>query len=146
MKTIMGVLQNTWAYRPPDVQAILDRQTRLQQRNLRTRLLFGSYTGRRLKAAFGDLMCRIVWTNVCSEIGGTSGSFPPVDPHHLQREFDEIKPDIALAFGNHAKDAVWVIAPATAHMISGPHPASRALDVPARLARMCEELREELNV
>jgi len=59
-------------------------------------------------------------------------------PAHLLA-LDEERPDVVLAFGKIASQALpglW-----TGPLITGPHPAARGAEVPARLKAMAAELR-----
>ena len=144
---ILAVLQNQWFHDPERMRAILERG--LARGGLRhdftARTLFmGCRTGQILKSELGVEWCRkIVWAEASPEIGGRASSCFPADPIHLQAVLAEINPDVVLAFGRIASDALVALIPAD-KLIVGPHPTARGPDVPKRLREMRAAL-EALN-
>ena len=144
MKTL-AFLQNMWVRDPGRVKHTIAQDGEGFRRRFLTYALFaGCLTGRRLKAAFGDLCDDIVWEEVSCEIGGKSSSVFPPDYAHITQRMAEEKPDVLLAFGKIACDAlVFVAAPRPVPVISGPHPAARHSTVAAELSEMANKLREQ---
>ena len=137
---IVGILQNTWAHDPERVQTMLDRHSQTDQRKLRTRLLFGSLTGKRLRDAFGALADRIVWVEACSKIGGSSDSCPPPDNAFLRSELAAIRPDVVLLFGRVAQRAFRAVGSTDIRAISMPHPAKRGTSARVELNCMAGKI------
>lgn len=145
--TIMGLLQCTWAHEPERVDKWFARDPERRNKKIAT-LLFGSrcLTGRRLREAFGPLCDDIIWENATPVIAGQASGCPPGDPKHVQAALERIKPDVVLAFGGVADNAlscvVRALNPRTI-IISGPHPASRRKDTPQQLEDMRRLLDEK---
>ena len=104
------------------------------------RFLFaGCVTGRRIKAAFGDGINRIVWEECSREISGNASFSPPADLRHMAEAIQAHKPDVVLVFGNTAKNAIDLLTAdglVPMPVVRGPHPAARHPDVAASLATM----------
>lgn len=137
---IVAFLQNQWFKDPERIKSIIAKRIALELRgdgdNMTAHevreeyiayfLFLGCLTGRRLKAVFGDETRRIVWEEVSREIGGHASSCFPADDAHIREVLDRHKPDIVLAFGKIACDALSRLRPAAATLIRGPHPAARS--------------------
>lgn len=100
----------------------------------------GCVTGQRLEKALGDLCDTIIWDECSREIGGKSSAAFPADLEHMRGAITEHVPDVILAFGKIAGDALKTIAP-TQRVIYGPHPAARfgAVEGLASVARQLKE-------
>jgi hypothetical protein len=118
-------------------------------------LFAGCLTGRRLRAAFGELHEDIHWEEISREIGGHASSVFPADQKHIVEVLANEKPKIILTFGKLAGAAIEpAISAALAngdldwrpHMISGPHPAARGVNTVDDLNRMRDELFRLLNM
>lgn len=137
---ILGLLQNQWVRNPSRVEAILSRHdAAFRRRYLGALLFFGSLTGKRLRAAFGDQCDRIVWENASPVIGATSNAALSPDLQHVRLALAEVQPRVVLTFGQRARWAIkridwW------GPLIVGPHPAARMADIDDRLAAMCRTL------
>ena len=142
MAKILAFLQNQWFREPEKVKAIMERNPGKRNWFIGTYLFMGCLTGRRLEAALGEDLCNeIIWEEVSPEIGGKSSSAFPADLPHIRRAIEQHKPDVILAFGKIAKDALQCMG---IKAIFGPHPAARfgavqgleqvAADLKARLA------------
>lgn len=138
---ILAFLQNQWVNDPRRCEAILaDLDPRGRRAVGAAWLFMGCRTGRVLVRAFGDdEVHEWEWSNASPKLGGrASSSFPP-DLDHIRAELEDVRPDVVLAFGRVAADAlpkVW-----TGALITGPHPTARPpVDVPGELARMKHEL------
>lgn len=67
---------------------------------MNARFLFaGSLTGRRLKAALGDLCEAIIWEEASATTSNQSSACPPADPRHIIKVVKYHKPDIVITFG-----------------------------------------------
>lgn len=137
---ILGLLQNQWVRHPARVEAILSRHdATFRRRYLGALLFFGSLTGKRLRAAFGERCDRIVWENASPVIGARSNAAPSPDLQHVRRALTEVQPRVVLAFGQRSRWAIertqW-----RGPLIAGPHPAARMANVAERLAAMCKQL------
>lgn len=137
---ILGLLQNQWVRDPVGVEAILSRyDTAFRRRYLGALLFFGSLTGKRLRAAFGERCDRIVWENASPAIGARSDAAPSPDLQHVRLALAEVQPQIVLTFGQRAHWAIgwtdW-----RGPVITGPHPAARMANIAERLAAMCKQL------
>ena len=146
---IVAFLQNQWFRDPERIrQMFADRPDHRLQ--LIKRFLFRSFTGVRLRGAFGPELCdQIIWEEASPEIGGESGSVFPPDPEHMLRIIEEHAPGIILTFGRVAADGMLAANRLATErrdirLIAGPHPAARANDTVQRLARMNEAVRAAL--
>lgn len=140
---ILAFLQCQWFRNPYAVREIyrkyagdLDRRAKLN-----SRFLFReSLTGRRLSQAFGELCRDIIWEEVSTEIGGASSAVFTSDIEHMCSVLNHHRPNIVLAFGRIASDAMQSIecdgADAPYKVIYGPHPASRHQSVTSDLREM----------
>jgi hypothetical protein len=119
---LLAVLQNQWFHDPEKVRAILARTPQARRRLIHYSLFAGCRTGRVLKDVFGEERCRtIVWEEASPEIGGKASSCFPADQAHLRAVLDDVKPDLVLAFGRIAGNALAELVPG-AKLILGPHP------------------------
>lgn len=142
---IVAFLQNQWFNNPERVRQIFLRQPEAREFYIAAFLFMGCLTGRRLQKVFGEQLCeQIIWEEQSPQIGGKASSKFPADACHIRRVIAKHKPDIILAFGQSAKDALLEIrregscheSIATWKLIIGPHPAARMKDLPARLEAM----------
>jgi hypothetical protein len=144
---ILAFLQNQWFRDPVRVRAIYDRNPELRNELIRRFLFGGCLTGRRLLTALGEDLCRqhITWEEISPEIGGHSSSKFPADLDHITAAIRKFDPDLILAFGSIAQDALkrtTSVRPRT--IIFGPHPAARTNPMP-RLNEIGQELRTIVN-
>jgi hypothetical protein len=123
--TIVAFLQNQWFKNPESIRAMYERNPERREKLNKLFLFAGCLTGKRLRAAFGDLCNEIIWENASREIGGkSSANFKP-DPAHIKAVLDKHKPDLILLFGKNATHGVtqhW-----SGPKIIYPHPANRSL-------------------
>lgn len=104
----------------------------------------GCRTGQVLKSVFGETLCRrIIWEEASPEIGNHPTSAFPADVVHLNIVLEEINPDLVLAFGRIATDALEALVPKTI-LITGPHPTARGADTFSRLELMRNQLNARL--
>lgn len=148
---VVAFLQNVWVRDPEHVRRSITRGVERYGESFRrryiARLLFmGCLTGRRIKAAFGEELCRsIVWEEVSREILGDPRIVPAADDAHIQSVLDTLKPGVVVTFGRVAQDAIARTTPRPArHHIIAPHPAARQASVPGALALAAEHLRTAL--
>jgi hypothetical protein len=133
---ILAFLQNQWVKDPARVQAIYDRHGDDPDRRakLNARFLFyRSLTGRRLRAAFGELCDEIVWEEASLRKAGKSSGVFPADENHMAECVRHHKPDVVLTFGKVASAALAVVFGTVEvdgkmvdfTILHGPHPAAR---------------------
>jgi hypothetical protein len=148
---VLAFLQNMWFQDPEGAKRIFDRHPEKRNYLIAQFLFMGCLTGRRLKAAFGEELCdQIVWEECSREVGGHSRAKFKADLEHIGGALVGHRPDIVLAFGSIAANAVFLALnglTGTAfrtELICGPHPAARAGAV-AGLAEMAKGLRAILD-
>lgn len=147
---ILAILQNQWFKDPDRIAAIyarhaddLDYRARLNARYLFCK----SLTGRRLKAAFGDLCDSIVWEEASPQVGGRSSSAFRADIQHIKRLVDHHQPEVIIAFGKIAQDGVWrsMAIQRRSFMLFGTvHPAARGNGTVRTLAETAANVRAYL--
>lgn len=143
--TVLAVLQNMWVNDPEKVKAALVRTPQARRRMIHYSLFAGCRTGVVLKAAFGEQRCReIVWEESTREIAGNPRDTFPPDLEHLRAVLAEVKPDVVLAFGRIASNALVGLVPGE-KLVIGPHPTARQPDTRQRLAWMAEALESMLR-
>ncbi|HEX3800234.1 MAG TPA: hypothetical protein VH413_16180 [Verrucomicrobiae bacterium] len=156
MKTTVAFLQNQWFKDPERVRKMIKEDgEELRLRILEYALFAGCLTGRRLKAAFGELCDEIHWEEISREIGGHASSVFPPDMKHIGEVLATQRPQIILIFGKHAAAALEpAIQTALSegdlewrpHLITGPHPAARQVNTIDDLNRMRDDLVRLLNL
>lgn len=133
---ILAVLQNQWFKDPEAWERSIARHHTMRRRMIAFALFRGCKTGRVLKSVFGEELCHdIVWEEASPKVGGHSASVFPADPVHLNAIIDEVKPNVVLAFGRIASDALQEIV-RHSRLIVGPHPAARGADTLPRIKDM----------
>jgi len=145
----LAFLQNQWVRDPQRDPQRVRAQIARHGENWRRRfvswsLFAGCLTGRRLKAAFGELVYDIAWDNVSPKIGGKATDVFAADPEHMRRQIAFHKPEIILAFGKVAGDAMeayFNLGNPLVLTIYGPHPAARRGDIMHLLEGMADEYR-----
>src|SRR5580704_6078428 len=147
---ILAFLQNQWFKDPEKVRALFARRPDLRNDMIRRYLFMGCHTGKQLRKAFGEALCdRIIWEEVSLQIGGHSASKFPADLKHMTEAIVRTQPDIILAFGRIASDAIAELnggkcpIPCT-HIFFAPHPAARNNPM-AELVNMAQRVRAELG-
>lgn len=147
---VLAIMQNQWVRDPAQLQRILDRHDEAFRRQMVARLLFmGCVSGKRIKAAFGDLIHRIVWEEASRVITGSPHEAPPADVDHIVKVIEELKPSIVLTFGKIATNGTLKALSRLegSHrftVMSAPHPASRGDALASALGMMAQELRGRL--
>jgi len=145
---VLAIMQNQWVKNPEVLRATLQRKPEWR-RNMIARLLFaGCRSGKVLKQVFGERIGEIVWEEASPKIGGESSSKFPADIPHIRTAIIELAPDVVLAFGKVASEAMMKICADQEHtyppfnLIIGPHPAARSwnANVVERITRMRNEL------
>lgn len=138
---VLAVLQNMWVKDPDSVRRMIERTPKARRRLICYSLFAGCRTGRVLRQVFGeDCSRRFVWDESTREIAGNPRDTFPPDLAHLRAVLDEVKPDVVLAFGRIASNALTALVTAD-KLLTGPHPTARQPDTIARLYRMAENLR-----
>lgn len=137
---ILAVLQNQWFKDPEAWRRSIERHPHMRRRMIAFALFRGCLTGRRLKAVFGEDLCHdIVWEEASPHIGGHASSAFPADIPHLKAMLTEIEPNVVLAFGRIASDALTQIVQEQPLLV-GPHPAARGAETLPRMHAMKKEL------
>ena len=137
---VLAVLQNMWVNDPEKVKAMLARTPQARRRMIRYSLFAGCRTGRVLKQLFGeDCPRRFVWEESTTEIAGNPRDTFPADIFHLSAVVNEVTPDVVLAFGRIASDALRKVVPEE-KLLCGPHPTARQADTLQRLRQMASAL------
>lgn len=122
---ILAFLQNQWFKNPERVKAIMDRNPERRNQLIGTYLFMGCLTGQRLTVALGESLCdEIIWEECSKEVGGKSSASFPADFAHICEAINTHNPDVILAFGKTAGDALRKVSP-NQLVIYGPHPAAR---------------------
>ena len=143
---ILAFLQNQWAHQPWQVLDLFARRPAHRTEIIR-RMLARSYTGSRLRAAFGDdLFDAIVWDNASPVVTSRPRPAPRRDVwsriaaiNHVDEILARARPAVVLAFGQVAQWAMNDFP--EQRCITGPHPAARRSDTAGELQWMARELR-----
>ncbi len=148
---IVAFLQNVWVKDPDRLRAIFHREPEIREPMIAKLLFMGSLTGRRLKAAFGDLCDEIVWEETTERISGDPTEIFPADRVHMVRVLRKHEPGVVIAFGRIAQEALreiflnWPKEEFTkARIYHSPHPAARQVGTPAKLAEIAASTRKAL--
>jgi len=160
---ILAFLQNQWFKNPDRARRALAAAEADGYRDAwPRRLLFaGCITGRRLKSALGEDLCRqIIWENASPQIAGKASECFKPDPAHMLAAIRKHRPQIILLFGKVAQQgwfevidhptppatpADQVIIPA-ANILHAPHPAARGKGVIERLLLLGSEIRQRIEL
>lgn len=137
---IVAFLQNQWFKNPERHKAFAAKHPELRE-DLIARFLFaGCKTGRVLRAALGDALCdEIIWEETSREIGGYSGAIFPPDHEHINAVCLKHNPDVILAFGKQATEALRQ-RDGIEDLFCGPHPANRRNDTHQLLFEMRRQI------
>lgn len=140
---VLGLLQNQWARNSASVAAMFARRPE-HRHELIARMLMQSTSGRRLRAAFGVWLDRIVWENASPGVVERADGCLAPDIAHVNGVLASIRPDVVIAFGVQATRAIegssWRGVTFTA-----PHPAARCHDVQERLCVVRDMLAARLD-
>lgn len=128
---IVAFLQNMWFRDPERMKKIFVDQFHSDREHfIRTWLFWSCLTGKRLRSIFGEDLCdEIIWEEQSPEIGGKSSASFPADYSHIRRVLTKHQPQIVIAFGVKAKQALCKIKTedrANWEFLSAPHPAARS--------------------
>lgn len=145
---ILAFLQNQWFRDPVRVKAIYARNPEHRNELIRRFLFGGCLTGRRLMTTFGEDLCwkQITWEEISPEIGGHASSKFPADLGHITVAIRKFDPDVILAFGSIAQEALkrtTSVRPRT--IVYGPHPAARGADTMPQLCVMADTVRQLID-
>ena len=132
---VVAFLQNQWVRDPERLRAMIERDGEAFRRKfLKYALFAGCLTGRRIKAAFGELCDQIVWEEVTRQIGAYAGSAFEPDLEHCRAVLRFEAPNIVITFGRVAADALHQIKDCGEfYLLELPHPADRRGNTIARL-------------
>jgi hypothetical protein len=141
---VVAFMQNMWVRDPEKVKASIERMHWMKRDEYRLRLIHyslfaGCVSGRRLKAAFGEMCDAIIWEEASPEIAGDPKTICLPVPRHIQCALEHHNPDIVITFGKLAGDAVAKLWPAK--LIRVCHPAARQPDTIQKLKAAADELR-----
>lgn len=141
---VVAFMQNMWLRNPERFKQRLARMPwherddyRLQF--IRRALFAGCLSGRRLKAAFGEICAEIIWEEASPEIADNPKTICLPVPRHIECVLEHHNPDIVITFGKLAGDAVEKLWPAK--LIRVCHPAARQPDTIQKLKAAADELR-----
>lgn len=145
MKSAVAFLQNMWLRNPEVAKSAIARLGDGHRLRLIQFALFrGCLTGRRIKAAFGDLVDSILWEETTREIADNPKTIFLADTAHIKAVLAARSAETpVITFGKIAWDAVSALWPG--RIVRCPHPAARQPDTIARLAHAAKELREMLT-
>ncbi len=139
--TYVAFLQNMWVKDPARVRLMIEHHGEEYRLRVMKYFLFaGCLTGRRLRAAFGDLCEEIVWEQSTREIADNPKTIFPAQPEHIKAVLEHHKPDAVLTFGRIARDAVSPLWKGI--LIACPHPAARQPDTMAKLKAAAADLQK----
>lgn len=126
----MGFLQNMYVKDPAKVQQAINKSDdpNVWEFWVKALLFSGCLTGKRIKAAFGDLADNIIYDECSREIADNPKTICKADPKHIKRSLIKHKPNIVIAFGNHAYKALQPFSMYYDTIIKAPHPAARQTD------------------
>jgi hypothetical protein len=146
---ILGVMQNQWFRDPDRIRTALARQPtderryQYRQRLIAYALFAGCKSGRVLTQTLGSDLCdAITWEEASPQIGGKASSCFPADLSHLESVLARERPDIIVAFGEIAGNALRSLNISNA--IFAPHPTARRPGTLDRLTQVALELESRL--
>lgn len=140
---IVAFLQNQWFRDPARMEVIFNRHPELREDLIARYLFAGCLTGKRLRAAFGDLCDEIIWEETSRKVGGESSSVFPPDLIHMKGVLVKWEPKLIICFGRVAQVAIGDLAEDVtirAKILFGPHPAARFPEVCATLRCIAQEI------
>lgn len=149
---IVAILQNQWFKNPAKIkQIIAEKESEgfvdAREFYIKTFLFWGCLTGRRLQATLGETYCdEIVWEECSREMGSSASSKFPADMQHIRQVISKHKPNVVIAFGQLAKDALMQIYESGTQdyvLLLAPHPAARQGDVLQQLRNLRKLLDKE---
>ena len=101
---VLGLLQNAW-FKPDTPREVAMAYAR--DDDVRRRILARSKTGNKLIRLMGqDVFNHIVWNNTTAEWASEARGRRAIDMEHVVAVIDQVWPDVIIAFGNQARDAV----------------------------------------
>lgn len=137
---VVAFLQNMWVCEPERYLDGLARHGEAFRQRAMIQFLFGGcLTGRRLKAAFGDLVKDIVWEEATREVAADSSTILPPQPHHIREVLERYQPDLVLTFGRVAGAAVAELWQGS--LLPVPHPAARQKETVQKLSEAAWHVR-----
>ncbi len=135
---IVGFLQNAWFKQPERLR----RHSPETRRRIWLYALYHSYTGKKLRQHLGAVYDDVHWENASPLVATHSTKAYRADYDHIAGVLTDQSPDVVLAFGQIASDALakcW-----HGHLLCGPHPAAR-FEKDAALSAMAVRLRSFFN-
>jgi hypothetical protein len=149
---IVTFLQNQWFRDPERMKRQLEVEFKGdRERFIKLWLFWSCRTGQNLESAFTKELCdEIVWEETSREIGGHASSKFTADLDHIDRVIVKHQPDVVVALGKIAKDAllnvtgdtlIYPCARMNWRLIVGPHPVARHATAMQELRDIGKELR-----
>lgn len=147
---ILGIMQNQWFHNAEGWRKRFETLKGAKRRRMIARCLFATrnHSGRRIRAAFGDLIELIEWEESSKEIGDHSSFKPKADVDHVRAVIEEVEPDLIICFGRVAQGAVSKLVDEPGKpwtVIYTPHPAARGSGVTEKLEAAADILRRQLE-
>lgn len=138
----VAFMQNMWVTDPVRVERCIAQFGESYRRRLIHYALFaGCLSGQRLKATFGEDLCKkIIWEESSRVITGQASAAPPADPVHIATVLERFNPAVVLCFGRIACEAVPPLY-IGGRLILAPHPAARQVATVMKLRDAGAELR-----
>lgn len=136
-----------WVKDPARVKRDIERHgEEFRLRFVKYALFAGCLTGRRLKAAFGELVDVIHWEETTRAIAGDPRTVFPADLQHMQAVIERQRPAVILTFGGIARDAVVkcrlsISRELSWQLLALPHPAARGAMTMHKLKLGAQEVR-----
>ena len=141
---VLGLLQNMWVRDAAYARRMVAKYGQRVRFRMIATWMPASPSGQALQAAFGDLFELITWENVASRITGRSDCTPRADHVHIGKLLVLCRPDIVLAFGRTAVDAMGHHDVPKLIRARHPSPRARRCKTLPTLAEAAAELRREL--
>jgi len=143
---IVAFMQNMWLKNPDsfhrNMAGIKDvaEKEKYRRRIIHYALFAGCLTGRRLKYAFEEDVCRrIIWEESTREIASDPRKIFPAQPEHIKAVLEIEKPDVVITFGKIASNALaplW-----KGRIVTCIHPAARDPLILSKLKIAAEDLK-----
>jgi len=148
-----------WVKNPLKVKKILAKNPEKWNEICKDLLFMGCITGKRIKAAFGDLTDNMIFDETTKEIADNPKVVLKADLSHISDTIKRINPDIIITFGKHAENALMSMyksgviyyhsTPVPKHIFNAPHPAARQPETIVKLkviAKMVWHVTEGRNI
>jgi len=138
----LAFFQNLWVRDPDRVRSMIERRGEKFRISLIRTLILNSHTGKRLQAAFGDLLGRLEFEEASPAIAGDAKTICQPDPTHILAAIERVDPACVVTFGAVARESVSALW--NGPLICAPHPAARQRNTMNLLRLSAREFREHL--